>query len=54
MNFDLTRIKDQTIQIYSMLKGKQVETVIKWYHRHNIIHYHDYIGNFQNFTQLSL
>ena len=26
-------------------KGKQVETVIKRYHRRYVIHYHDYIGN---------
>ena len=54
VNFDLWQIKDQTIRIYSTWKGKQVETVIKLYHRRYIIHYHDYIGNFQQFTQLSL
>ena len=35
-------------------RGKQVETVINRYHRRYIIHYHDYIGNFQQLTQLSL
>ena len=54
VNFDLRRIKDQMIRIYSMWKGKQVETVIKRYHTRYILHYHDYIGNFQHFTQLSL
>ena len=39
MNFDLRRIKDQTIRIYSTRKGKQLETVIKRYHRRYIIYY---------------
>ena len=54
VNFELRRIKDQTIRIFSTWKGKEVETVIKRYHRRYIMHYHDYIGNFQQFTQLAL
>ena len=47
VNFDLRRINDSNLQ---HVKGKQVETVKKRYHRRYIIyvHYHDYIGNFQH------
>ena len=43
MNFDLRRIKDQTIRFTARERGKQVETVIKRYHRRYIKSYHDFI-----------
>ena len=39
-------------QIYSTWKGKQVETVIKRYHRRYIIHYHDYTVSLFSYAPL--